>query len=111
MTPVTSESSAAPDREVLVELLGLHARAMRRMPWVQTWIVVGLGLFIFVQVNRLIFIGWGLLNLAIELGRSRFDAGVLKRDLSADPYRTHRQFVILAAVAGARTAAGGLFPL
>src|SRR3984885_4751476 len=108
MTPVTSESSAAPDREVLVELLGLHARAMRRMPWVQTWIVVGLGLFIFVQVNRLIFIGWGLLTIAIELGRSRFAAGVLKRDLSADPYRTHRQFVILAAVAGARSAVGAV---
>ena len=108
MTPVTSESSAAPDREVLIELLGLHARAMRRMPWVQTWIVVGLGLFIFVQVNRLIFVGWGLLTIAIELGRSRFAAGVLKRDLSADPYRTHRQFVILAAVAGAGIAVGAV---
>jgi signal transduction histidine kinase len=110
MIPVasTSNSAVAPEREVLVELLGLHARAMRRMPWVQTWIVVGLGLFIFVHVNRWVFLGWGLLTIAIEFGRSRYAAGVLRRDLSADPYRIHRQFVLLAAVAGAGIAVGAV---
>ena len=103
-----SSSTSAPDREVLIELLGLHAQAMRRMPWVQTWIVVGLGLFIFVHVNHWLFLGWGLLTIGIELGRSRFAAGVLRRDLSVDPYRTHRQFVALAAVAGAGIAIGAV---
>jgi signal transduction histidine kinase len=103
-----SQSTAAPDREVLIELLGLHARAMRRMPWVQTWIVVGLGLFILVHVNRWLYVGWGLLTIAIELGRSRFAAGVLRRDLSVDPTLIHRQFVALAAVAGAAIAIGAV---
>ena len=110
MTPVASTSNfeAAPDREVLIELLGLHAQAMRRMPWVQTWIVVGLGLFIFVHVNHWLFLGWGLLTIGIEFGRSRFAAGVLRRDLSVDPYGIHRQFVALAAVAGAGIAVGAV---
>jgi two-component system, sensor histidine kinase len=110
MTPVvsTSKSEAVPDREVLIELLGLHAQAMRRMPWVQAWIVVGLGLFIFVHVSGWLFFGWGLLTIAIELVRSRFAAGVLRRDLSVDPYRIHRQFVVLAAVAGAGIAVGAV---
>ena len=110
MMPVASASNlaAAPDREVLIELLGLHAQAMRRMPWVQAWIVVGLGLFIFVHVNHWLFLGWGLLTIAIEFGRARFAAGVLRRDLSVDPYRTHRQFVALAAVAGAGIAIGAV---
>jgi two-component system, sensor histidine kinase len=106
--PSMSNSAAAPDREMLVELLGLHAQAMRRMPWVQAWIVLGLGLFIFVHVNHWLFLGWGLLTIGIEFGRSRFAAGVLLRDLSLDPYRTHRQFVALAAVAGAGIAVGAV---
>jgi signal transduction histidine kinase len=110
MRPDFSElqSKAAPDREVLIELLGLHARAMRRMPWVQTWIVVGLGLFILAHVNRWLYVGWSLLTIAIELGRSRFAAGVLRRDLSVDPTLIHRQFVALAAVAGAAIAIGAV---
>jgi signal transduction histidine kinase len=110
MMPAASESNstAAPDREVLVELLGLHAQAMRRMPWVQTWIVVGLGLFIFIHVNGWLFAGWGLMTITIEFGRSRFAAGVLQRDLSIDPYRIHRQFVLLAGVAGAGIAVGAV---
>jgi hypothetical protein len=54
----TLESTSAPEREVLIELLGLHAQAMRRMPWVQAWIVVGLGLFIFVHVEHGLVLAW-----------------------------------------------------
>jgi two-component system, sensor histidine kinase len=104
----TSQSTAASDREVLIELLGLHAQAMRRMPWVQTWIVVGLGLFILVHVNHWLYVGWGLLTIIIELGRSRYAAGVLRRDLSVDPTLIHRQFVVLAGVAGAGIAIGAV---
>ena len=33
-----------PDREILTELLGLHARVLRRMPWVETMLVLGMAL-------------------------------------------------------------------
>jgi signal transduction histidine kinase len=103
-----SESTAAPDREVLIELLGLHAQAMRRMPWVQAWIVVGLGLFIVVHVIPWLFVSWGLLTIGIELGRSRYAARVLRRDLSIDPSRIHVHFVALAGVAGAAIGLGAV---
>jgi two-component system, sensor histidine kinase len=103
-----SESTAAPDREVLIELIGLHAQAMRRMPWVQAWIVVGLGLFIVVHVNPWLYVGWGLLTIVIELGRSRYAARVLRRDLSIDPARIHFHFVALAGVAGAAIGLGAV---
>jgi signal transduction histidine kinase len=110
MMPVAhaSKSNDAPDREVLMELLALHAQAMRRMPWVQTWIVVGLGLFIFIHVNPWLYVSWSLLTILIEFGRARFAARVLRQDLSAEPYRIHRQFVALAAVAGAGIAIGAV---
>jgi two-component system, sensor histidine kinase len=103
---VATEPPIASDREMLIEMLGLHAKAMRRMPWVQTWLVVGLGLFVVIHVNRWLYVGWGLFTIGVELGRSRYAAHVLRQDLSIDPNRTHFQFVMLAAVAGAAIAIG-----
>ena len=105
---LASESTAAPDREVLIELIGLHAQAMRRMPWVQTWLVVGLGLTIIVHVNPWLYVGWGLLTIVIELGRARYAVGVLRRDVSVNPSLIHLQFVALAGVAGAAIGIGAV---
>jgi two-component system, sensor histidine kinase len=103
-----SELLAAPDREMLIELLGLHAQAMRRMPWVQTWLVVGLGLFIWIHVDRWLFVGWGVLTVLVEFGRSLFATRVLRRALALNPKRVHVAFVALAAVAGSAIGIGAV---
>jgi signal transduction histidine kinase len=103
-----SESQVASDREMLVELIGLHAQAMRRMPWVQTLLVLGSGLLIWVYLPPALFLGWAALTIGIEVLRSRFAARVLKHGEVIDPQRTHAAFVALAALAGACIGAGAV---
>jgi signal transduction histidine kinase len=105
---VPAQPLVASDREMLIEMLELHAKAMLRMPWMQTWLVVGIGIFIIAHVNRWLYVGWGLLTIAVELGRSRYAARVLRHDLSIDPHRIHLQFVLLAGVSGAAIAIGAV---
>jgi signal transduction histidine kinase/ActR/RegA family two-component response regulator len=104
----TSEQAAAPDRELLIELVGLHAQAMLRMPWVQTMLVLGIGLFIYSYIKPAVFLAWGALTIGIEVLRARFAAGVLKRGYHIDPKRTHATFVGFAALAGAAITAGAV---
>jgi signal transduction histidine kinase/CheY-like chemotaxis protein len=100
--------AVASDREMLVELIGLHARAMRRMPWVQTVLVVGIGLFTFSYLPPVLFLAWAVLTIGAEVLRATF-AGRVLRDLPArDPYATHRALVFVAALAGASIGIGAV---
>jgi signal transduction histidine kinase len=101
-----SEPQIASDREMLIELIGLHAQAMRRMPWVQTLLVVGTSLFVWVYLPPALFLGWAVLTIGVEVLRARFAARVLKHGEMIDPQRTHTAFVALAALAGASIGAG-----
>ena len=76
-----------PDREVLVELLCLHARALRRMPWVETVLVLAMGLFMYPYIPTLLFVGWGALTIGVEAGRARYATSVLRRASAIDPVR------------------------
>jgi two-component system, sensor histidine kinase len=105
---VDPELPATPEREMLIELVGLHARALLRMPWVQTCLVFGIGLVIFSYVKPLIFFGWGALTISVETLRARYAAGVLRRGYDIDPKRVHAAFVGLAALAGAAIAVGAV---
>jgi signal transduction histidine kinase/CheY-like chemotaxis protein len=98
----------APGREMLIELLGLHALALRRMPWVQSSLVVGLGLLIIPHVNRVLFLAWGAATIGIEAGRARYAASVLRRSPHIDPALVHGRFVALAALAGSGIGAGAV---
>jgi signal transduction histidine kinase len=95
------EAHAAPRREMLVELVGLHARAMLRMPRVQAFLVLGIGLVIFSHVPASLFLGWGALTIGTEILRARYAARLLERGLEVDPQRAHADFVALAALSGA----------
>lgn len=103
-----SESDAAltPDHEMLVEMCGLVARVLQRMPWVQSVLVVGIGLFIYRYVPLSIFIAWACLTLGVETLRARYANGVLRRGHDIDPQRTHRIFVIHAGLAGSAVGLG-----
>ncbi len=93
---------------MLIELVELHARALLRMPWVQTALVVGIGLIIFSYVSSPIFIGWGAVTVSVEILRSRYAANVLRRGYAIDPKRVHAAFVGLAALSGATIAIGAV---
>jgi two-component system, sensor histidine kinase len=107
-TVADREPATAPEREMLIELVGLHARALLRMPWVQSFLVLGIGLVIFPYVRPLLFFGWGALTICIETLRSRYAAHVLRRGHDIDPKRVHAVFVALAALAGAAIAVGAV---
>jgi two-component system, sensor histidine kinase len=100
--------SSETHHEMLIELLGLHSKAMLRMPWVQAALVLGLGLFIYPHVNRGLLLGWGLLCIGVELLRSRYAAGVLRHGNEISPKRVHAAFVALAALAGAAISIGAV---
>jgi signal transduction histidine kinase/ActR/RegA family two-component response regulator len=96
------------DREMLIELLGLHSKAMLRMPWVQAALVLGIGLFIYPHVRLVLVLGWGVLCIGVEILRARYAARVLRHGNEIDPKRVHAAFVALAALAGAAIAVGAV---
>lgn len=110
MKPIAAraEPSPEPDREMLIELVGLHARALLRMPWVQTLLVLGLAMLVGSSVRPEIFISWATLTIGVEIGRARYAANVLRHGYAIDPKRTHGLFVALAAMAGATIAVGAV---
>ena len=91
---------AALKREVLKELVVLHAQVLKRMPLIQLFVVVGQSLVVFQYVPTAMFLGWGILTLAMESLRAACAAWVLRRVDSIDPRRVHFYFVVLATLAG-----------
>jgi signal transduction histidine kinase/CheY-like chemotaxis protein len=104
--PWDEEQRAEPGREMLIEVIGLHAQAMLRMPWVQSCLVLGLGLCIFTHVDARIFVAWSAVTIGMEFLRAHYARYVLKRGHDVDPRRTHAVFVALAAASGASIAVG-----
>ena len=99
----------APDREILIELLGLHARALRRMPWVETGVVLAVALFVYPFIPAPLFLSWGALTIGVEAGRARYATSVLRRASRLDPVRTHFIFMLLAVAAGGAVGIGASF--
>jgi two-component system, sensor histidine kinase len=99
----------APDREILIELLGLHARALRRMPWVETGVVLAVALFVYPFIPAPLFLSWGALTIGVEAGRARYATSVLRRASRIDPVRTHFIFMLLAVAAGGAVGIGASF--
>ncbi len=96
-----ADTQTAPARQVLVELVSLHAQAMRRMPWVQALLVAGIGVMIHAFVGAAMFIGWGALTIGVEGIRAGYSASVLQRASAVAAGRVHGTFIALAAVSGA----------
>jgi two-component system, sensor histidine kinase len=93
---------------MLIEVIGLHAQAMLRMPWVQTFLVLGLGLCFFHFVDARLFVAWAALTIGMEFLRARYAKHVLVRGYATDPRHTHSVFVALAAASGASFAVGAV---
>lgn len=95
-----------PDREILIELLGLHARVLRRMPWVEALLVLGMALFMYPYIPLNLYLSWGALTVGVEMGRAWYAGSVLRRASSIDPRRTHQTFMLLATAAGGAVGIG-----
>ena len=109
MSPGPAATPPGPDREVLIELVGLHARALRRMPWVETILVLGMALFMYPHIPATLFACWGALTIGVEAGRARYATRVLRRAFTINPVRTHFVFMLLAVAAGGAVGVGSIF--
>ena len=94
------------DREVLTELVGLHANVLTRMPFVQLLVVLGLGFLAYPAVPMPVFLGWACLTLSVEGARAIYAMHIRRSGNDIDPTQAHRRLVYLAAAAGAAVAAG-----
>jgi signal transduction histidine kinase len=102
------ESPVMIEREMFIELVGLHARAMLRMPWIQACLVLGIGLVILGHVRKGGFAGWALATLCVEVLRSRYAARVLRGGQDIEPRQVHAIFVALAGLSGATIGVGAV---
>ena len=98
--PVDSGSALTPDREMLIEMCGLVARVLQRMPWIESVLVLGIALFIYQFVPAWRLAGWACVTVGIDVARARYATGVLRRGVAIDPKRTHRNFVLQAGASG-----------
>ena len=106
--PLAARALPPPDREILIELLGLHARVLRRMPWVEALLVVGMTLFMYPYISADLYLSWGALTVGVETGRAWYARSVLRRASSIDPRRTHQTFMLLAIAAGGAVGTGAI---
>jgi signal transduction histidine kinase/ActR/RegA family two-component response regulator len=99
-------AQSAYSREVLIELVSLHARILRRMPWLQALLAFGVGLFVLRHVPFSAFALWCAISIGVEFLRARYAAGVMRRSAEIDPGRVHTAFVLWALAAGSAVGVG-----
>jgi two-component system, sensor histidine kinase len=102
----TDQEHAAPEREMLIELVGLHARALLRMPYVQVALMLGISFIVFPYVDPWYFVAWSVLTISVEILRATFSASVLKRGHDIDPKHVHMEFTALAGLSGLSVSVG-----
>lgn len=86
--------------ELLGELVGLHAQAMQRMPWIQTLLIAGIALLVHQYVPSAWLIVWGLASIAVEALRAAVAQRILSGHTRWTPVVAHRLFVALAGLSG-----------
>ena len=100
---------SAYSREVLIELISLHARILRRMPWVQSLLAFGVALFALRSIPWTIFSVWCALSIGVECLRAHYATTVLRKSVDVDPAHVHFVFVLLAFAAGSAIGVGAFF--
>jgi signal transduction histidine kinase/ActR/RegA family two-component response regulator len=95
-------------REILLELVTLHARVLQRMPVVQLLLIAVLAMTLAGQVSPALFLGWAGLTLTIEIGRAVYATRLLRPEAVFDPSREHRRMVAIALLAGAGDGMSGV---
>jgi len=100
---------AAFGREVQIELVRLHARIIRRMPWVQSILAACIGVIVLRYVPLAAFAIWCGVSIGIESLRAEYAERLLRKAAPVDSKRAHRAFVLWALAAGAAVGVGAAF--
>jgi len=106
---VLSPARSAASRETHIELIRLHARAMRRMPWVQSLVVIGVIALVQAHVPLRAWLTWGVATICVEGLRALHAVGLLRQGDRLNPTRAHMQCVALASLAGLAIGGGAVF--
>lgn len=94
--------------ELLAELVGLHAQAMQRMPWIQTLLIGGIALLVRQRLPLTWLIAWGLASIAVEALRATVAHRILSARVGWTPVTSHRLFVALAGLSGLAIGCGSI---
>lgn len=89
------------EREVLSELVRLHAQVLKRMPLIQTLLVIGLAFMVLRSVPASVFFVWSLSTIGAECLRAFYAWKLLRQNQPFDPVRVHKQLIVLAGVVAA----------
>ncbi len=87
--PPKRDAATVERRLLQIEILDLHARGLLRMPYIQTLIVLGIGLFIVPTVTLSSFLFWAVAPIGAEVLRAVYARSVLQRQLALNPTRAH----------------------
>ena len=103
LTPVTP-ADAALQREVLHELVVMHATVLRRMPLVQALLAIAVVSVVYSKVPSSILAWWVALAIGIECVRALYAHWLLTDPSRIKPSREHARMTVLAALAGTSVA-------
>src|SRR5262245_1115856 len=112
MNAPSATAAAAPRastdmaREMLSELVTLHAHALLRMPWVTALLAAGVWLLVYQFVSVAVFASWAVLTIGVECARALFASRFLNRKKEADPKTVHARFMMLAVLSGTAVTTG-----
>ena len=101
-------AGTVPPREIYVELIRLHARSLRRMPWVLLLVVAGVIAFVRTHVPWVECMSWGIATLGIEAARALYGEHILTLGERFNPARIHVKLVLLTAASGMSIGAGAV---
>jgi len=94
--------------ELLGELVGLHAQAMQRMPWIQTLLIGAIVLLVRQRVPLAWLVVWALASIAVEGLRAAVARRILSARVRWTPVTSHRLFVALAGLSGLAIGCGSI---
>ena len=96
------------NQEAALELIWLHAQMLKRMPFIQFFLVIGFWLVVSPAVSNPLFMGWAVLTMSIECIRAFYGTRVLTHKTFAAARYDHFGFVVLAAAAGGAIGLAGV---
>lgn len=104
----SAELNESFEREVLQELLLLHATVLKRMPLVQTLLVIGLGILFFPHIDPVAFFSWSMITIGLECLRAIYAQKILQGSPLRNRNQAHRKLIVLAAISGLTVGASAM---
>ncbi|MGH8539536.1 MAG: ATP-binding protein [Stenotrophobium sp.] len=100
MDRLSNTQHGTQKREVMAELMGMHARIIRLLPFLDALILCGIAYDVHPFVPRKTLILWLCAVMSMETVRGVYSAYIYRRRGRIDPYLTHACFIVLAGISG-----------